>query len=89
MKLFQFAGVETEWVAADDEASARDVLMRHYGIDAADVADSYESISVVDPTSVELFTDAVNAETEEPIMTTAAAMMAGKTRPFVVGSTCE
>ena len=89
MKLFAFCGVETEWVAADTKADARDTLIRHYGISGEDVAGSYESIEPVDPAEIKFYTDAVDAETEESVMTTAAEMMAGKTRPFVVGSTYE
>lgn len=89
MKLWEFSGQETDWVAADDEASARHTLKRHHGLSDEDIASSYESISEVDPATVEFYTDEVDAETEETITTTAAAMMAGKSRPFVVGSTYE
>lgn len=87
MKLFEFSGDETDWVAATTEDEARDTLIRHYGISADDVASSYESVSAVDPDTVEFYTEEVDAETEETITTTAADMMAGKTHPFVVGST--
>lgn len=87
MKLFAFEGVETDWVAANDEAEARATLKRHAGIDDEDIALSYESVSEVDPNEVEFYTDSIDAETEEEITTTAAEMMEGKTRPFVVGST--
>lgn len=89
MKLYAFEGAETDWVAADSEEAARAELMTHYGIGPDDVAGSYESVTEVDPAAVEFYTDAVDAETEETIMTTAAAMMAGKTKSFVVGSTFE
>ncbi len=89
MKLFAFEGAETDWVAANSEAEARAELINHYGINDDDVTESYESISEVDPSTVEFGTDAVDVETEETIMTTAAAMMEGKTKPFVVGSTYE
>lgn len=89
MKLFAFEGDETEWVAANTEDEARDTLMRHYGIGPDDVAGSYESVSEVDPNEVEFYTDDVNVETEETITETAAEKMAGKTRPFVVGSTYQ
>lgn len=89
LKLFEFSGAETDWIAANDEAQARRTLVVHYGIADDDVDASYESITEVDPTNMEFYTDAVDAETEEPIMTTAAAMMAGKTKPFLVGSTYE
>lgn len=89
LKLFEFEGVETDWVAARDEAEARRVLINHYGITEADVAGSYESVSEVDPSKVEFYTDEVDAETEEAIMTTAAALIGTKTKPFLVGSTYE
>ena len=40
-----------------------------------------------DPNKVEFFTDEVDAETEETKTETAAEKMAGKSKPFVVGST--
>ena len=89
LKLFEFSGDETEWVAANDEAEARRALILHYGITEAEVAGSYESVSEVDPNEVEFCTDAVDAKTEEAIMTTAAALMGDKTKPFLVGSTWE
>lgn len=87
LKLFAFEGAETDWVAARDEAEARKTLKLHYGIDDRDIDGSYESVCEVDPAGVELYTDAVNAETEEATMTTAAAEMAGKTHAFLVAST--
>lgn len=89
LKLFEFSGSETDWVAATDEAEARREMIEHYGITESDIAGSYESISEVDPSDVEFYTDEVDAETEEAKTTTAAAMMAGKTKPFLVGSTCQ
>lgn len=89
LKLFEFLGAETEWVAARDEAEARRLLINHYGITEDDVAGSYESVSEVDPSNVELFTDEVDAETEEEKTTTAAELMAGKTKPFLVASTYQ
>lgn len=89
MKLWAFEGVETDWVAADSVGEARDTMKSHYGIGDDDIDGSYESISEVAPDDVVFYTDAVDAETEEAITTTAAKMMVGKTRPFVVGSTCQ
>lgn len=89
MKLFAFEGAETDWVAANTEAEARAELISHYGITPDDVTGSYESVSEVDPSEVEFYTDAVDVETEETITETAAEKMAGKTRPFVVGSTYQ
>jgi hypothetical protein len=87
MKLYAFEGAETDWVAANSEAEARDTLISHYGISGDDVTGSYESVSEVDPAGVEFYTDEVDAETEKTVMTTAAAMMVGKAAPFVLGST--
>lgn len=89
MKLFEFVGAETDWIAANDEAEARRALIVHYGIDQDDINASYDEISEVDPAKVEFYTEEVDAETEEEKMTTAAEMMAGKTKPFLVGSTCQ
>lgn len=87
MKLFAFEGAESEWVAADTEADARAFLRRHYGISDEDIALSYESVTEVDPEEAVFETDEVDAETEETITTTAAEIMDGKTKPFVVCST--
>ena len=90
MKVWIFAGVETEWVAANTEAEARDVLMRHYGIDQRDIDHGYESITSSDDLDNIWFrTDEWNEEADESVDKTAAEMMAGKTKPFVLGSTCH
>ncbi len=87
MQLWVFEGVETEWVAARNEDEAHETLRRHYGISDEDIAGSYQDIYQANPEDVVMTTDEVNAETEEPITTTAAELMRGKTAPFVVGST--
>jgi hypothetical protein len=87
LKLFEFSGAETDWVAARDEAEARRTLVVHYGIADDDIDASYESVSEVEPSAVEFYTDETDAETEETIMTTAAAIIGDKTKPFLVGST--
>jgi hypothetical protein len=89
LKLFAFEGAETDWIAANDQAEALRTLILHYGITGSDVAGSYESVSEVDPNDVEFYTDEVDAETEETIMTTASALIGTKTKPFLVGSTWE
>lgn len=89
MKLWAFEGAETDWVAAGSVAEARDTLKSHYGISDDDIDGSYESVSEVSASDVEFYTDTVDAETEETIMTTAAEMMSGKTAAFVVGSTYQ
>ena len=35
LKLYEFSGVETEWVAAGSEAEARATLKRYYGANAS------------------------------------------------------
>lgn len=88
MKLFAFVGAETDWVAADDERGARECLRRHYGVTDEDIAGSYEEVSEVDPSGVELYTDpGCIEEDEEDVTTTAADLMRGKSRPFLVAST--
>lgn len=89
MKLFAFEGAETDWVAANSEAEARDVLKRNYGIDDDDIAGSYESITEVNPAEVEFYTDITDAVTEETVVTCAADIMAGRKCPFIVGSTYQ
>lgn len=88
MKVFEFSGAETDWVAAHDETEARTTLMLHYGITADDVAGSYESVAEVDPSSVVFLTDEWDEEHEESRTETAAEMISGRTRAHVVGSTC-
>ncbi len=87
MKVFEFFGDESDWVAAHDEAEARATLMAHYGISAEDVTGSYETVTECDPAKIEFFTEEYDEEAEETITQTAAEMMAGKTRPFLLGST--
>lgn len=83
MKLFVFEGSEADWVAAHDEAEARETLCRHYGIPADDIQAVYNRVSEVDPTGVD-----VDVETAgSPVRMTASAAMAGRTQPFIVGST--
>lgn len=89
MKVFEFSGDETDWVAAHTEAEARATLMAHYGISDEDVAGSYETVTECDPSKVEFFTDEYDEEEEETVTRTAAEMLAGKTRPFVLGSTYQ
>lgn len=89
MKLFVFVGEETEWVAASSIDEACATLKLHYGINDSDIAGSYEEISEIDPSDVLFDTDAVDAETEETIMTTAAEIMAKMTGPGLVGSTYQ
>lgn len=90
LKLFAFEGAETDWVAADNEADARRALIHHYGITEEDVDGSYTDVSEVDPATVEFYLDVTPVDDEEETPTeTAAEMMKGKTKPFLVGSTCQ
>lgn len=82
MKLFKFAGGETDWVAADTEAAAREILKEHYGITDDDIDYSYDTISeVLPPESVRIIWD---YEDDDP--STAAEFM---TEPGLVCSTCQ
>ena len=89
MKLFEFCGAETDWVAANSEAEARAALKGHYGIDDRDIDGSYSEVSEIDPATVELELDETDAETGDSKVATAAEVMAGKTRPFLVASTYQ
>lgn len=93
LKLFVFEGAETEWVAAATQEEARQALKVHYGIDDRDIDGSYEDISEVDPEAVEFYVDETSISDEEDDdetpTRTAAEMMAGKTKPFLVGSTYQ
>jgi hypothetical protein len=85
MKLFAFCGAETDWIAAKDEAEARETLKRHYGIDDDDIDGSYEEVSEVDPAELEVFME----DAGDGVYATAAEVMAGKTKPFLVCSTYQ
>jgi len=87
LKVYAFSGAETDWIAANTEDEAREFLMDHYGISPDDVAGSYEEVYEVAPDTV-FNTDEYDEEAEETVTTTAAEIVAGKTKPFVVGSTC-
>lgn len=93
MKLFEFVGAETDWIAANSPEEAREALKVHYGITDRDVDGSYEEINEVDPEAVEFYVDETpisdEDEEDETPMRTAAEMMKGKTKPFLVGSTCQ
>lgn len=89
LKLYEFSGAETDWVAASSEDEARDVLMRHYGIGPHDVSGSYESIGVVDGTSVEMLPDDWDYDDEDAVPPTAADVVAKMTKPGFVCSTYQ
>jgi len=86
VKLFKFEGCETDWVAADTEAAARQILKQHYGISDEDIASSYEDISEVPPESVKLYPEDWDYEDDEAEPPTAAEFM---TEPGLVCSTCQ
>lgn len=89
MKLFEFSGTEIDWVAADNEAQAREALRIHYGITDDDIDGSYEEITEIDPSGLVLDTDEVDAETEETITIRAVEVMMKMTRPGLVASTYQ
>jgi hypothetical protein len=86
MKLFAIETGETDWVAAETAQKARDVYMREYGLGDRDMEGA--EIAEVDPAAVTVYTDEVDVETEEPVVKTAAEVMADMKRPGVVCSTC-
>jgi|GEM_PF-5561789 len=88
LKLFEFSGAETDWVAAHDEAEARRVLKAHHGISDEDIASSYEDIGEVDPTTIECTPDDWDYDNEDAEKPTALDEMRGKTTAFFLGSTC-
>ena len=89
LKLYEFSGAETDWVAANSEDEARELLMRHHGISPEDIAGSYESITVVDGTSVEMLPDDWDYDDEDAEPPTAADKVAQMTKPGFVCSTCQ
>lgn len=90
LKLFVFEGSETDWIAANTLDEARETLKRHYGIDDRDIDGSYSDIGEeLNPANVEVYTDKTDAETGEDITETAADVMVGKTKPFLVASSYQ
>ena len=89
MKLFRFLGTETDWIAANDEAEAKQVLIRHYGISADDIAYSYESIDEVEPSTVEIYPDGWGYKNNKAAPPNATALMATLTKPQLVCSTAQ
>ena len=85
-RLFKFEGHETDYIAAENETHARDLLKRHYGIDDSDIEGSYETICEVDPTTVEVYPDGWNYEDDEAEPPSAAEFMA---KPGLVCSTFD
>lgn len=89
MNLYQFSGPETDWVAADTIADAREVLMAHYGITAEDLAITYDSVKEVDdPASIYVEPEEWCDDHEDEDFT-AADVMATMTSPGLVASTCR
>ena len=89
MKLYVFEGAETDWVAANSESEAREVLKRHYGINDEDIDESCEEIREADPDATVFETDEVDAVTEETLTITAAEIMAKMKMPGMVSSTSQ
>ena len=86
MKIWELYNGETDWVAASTKDEALDTLRRHHGLTAAELAE-YTRVEPV-PADREFETGDIDRETEEPVTTTAAELVAGKTKPFWVGTTC-
>lgn len=87
LKLYQFSGAETDWVAAHDEAEARRVLKAHAGIGDDDIAASYETVSEVDPATIECTPEDWDYDDEDAEKPTALDLMRGQTAAFFLGST--
>lgn len=87
LQLYEIdSGTEKDWIAAHNESEARAHYMREYELDESDV--EYLQIRLVkDPETVTVHLDEVDAETEEPRVTTAADVMAKMTKAGVVAST--
>jgi hypothetical protein len=85
MRVWELYNGETDWVAANTKDEALDTLRRHHGLSAAELAEYTRVEPVPDGTQFE--TDEIAVETEEPVTRTAVDLVAGKTKPFVIGST--
>lgn len=91
LRLFQFLGNVSDWVAARDEGEARTFLMQYYGISDRHIERNYRSICEVNPTGIEFVVETDADEKpfpEHEDVQTAAQMMLGRVKPFLVGSTC-
>lgn len=88
LKLYEVHSVETDWVAAGDEQEARRVYMSEYELSERDM-DGVTITLVAEPDKVEVYTDVVDAETEETITKTASEVMAEMKRPGIVCSTVQ
>ena len=85
MRVWELYNGECDWVAARTKDEAFETLRRHHGLSAAELAE-YTRVEPV-PDNTEFKTDEVDVETEEPVTRTAVQLVAGKTKPFVLGST--
>jgi hypothetical protein len=88
LKLWEVYNGETDWVAANDEAEARRVYMHEYELHERDMEGVAISL-VADPDAVKVYTDEVNAETEEAVTKTASEVMAEMKWPGIVCSTVQ
>lgn len=91
MKLWCIdSGTEQDWIAADDEPSARQIYKSHYGLSNSDMDDV--AVAVVDDTdSIFVIPDETPVEDpendEDSYELTATEVMAGMTAPGLVCST--
>lgn len=88
LKLYAINSGEIDWVAANDEAEARRVVINEYGL-GDDELDDVPVKLVEDASAVTVYLDEVDAETEEEKTATAEEVMAKMTKPGLVASTAN
>lgn len=89
LKLFEIdSGAEQDWFAATSADEALRLYRNHYGLSDRDM-DGVKAGEVATPESVEVYTDEIDADTEEPVTRTAVEVMAEMKRGGLVCSTCE
>jgi len=89
LQLFAIdSGAETDWIAAHTEDEARQLYINEYGLSESDVDDV--TIHVVgEPDKITVYSDDIDAETEEPLTATAAEVMSKMTKAGLVASTVD
>lgn len=89
LKLFEIdSGAEQDWFAATSPDEALRLYRSHYGLSDRDM-EGVEASEVAKPESVEVYTDEIDAETEEPVTRTAVEVMADMKCGGLVCSTYE
>jgi hypothetical protein len=86
LKLYQFKGGETDWVAAHSQVEAETILKSTYELADTDL-ENYDDVSEVDPETITVYLDEVCCETEEQLTKTAAEVMSEMKSGDVVCST--